>query len=481
MADINADWSANANDAITVSLVTPVDGTSKTIASFNPKFTYSIFGDDESIFGYQGLKIHLKYHACDMRPGIQITYNKKFKAVGDTEPTDVRAILEEYLPNTAFDKTSVFEASINVESYKEWKPPGELLRTIIDGGETFEIWKGSLADRAVQQLLKRMQILVPFFIEGGTLIELKDPEWSLQRWTVFLLYKRNNTLSSTGSPYVFVGYSTVYRYYLYKLPTPPSSPTSKTDAISSTKSDFSLPFPDASISTFPCRSRISQFIILPAFQGGGHGSRLYETIFKHYLEAPETTEITVEDPNEAFDDLRDLNDLSLLRGTPEFTSLRINTDTSLRPKGVVPTAQIVDQLAVESLRQKMKIAPRQFARLVEMQLLSLIPTWIRQSLLLEEKRGTSAELKLKEHEYHLWQLFVKQRLYRHNKQSLIQLDRSERIDKLDEALSSVEADYARLLRSLDPKTQGMETNGKRSAEDVEDAGEPSSKKARIDE
>lgn len=321
-----------------------------------------------------------------------------------------------------------------------------------------------------------MQILVPFFIEGGTLIDLKDPEWSLRRWSIFLLYKKSNTPTTT-SPYTFMGYSTVYRYYLYGLS---SSSTSKAATSSSNKLDFDLPFPDTSIADLPCRSRISQFIILPAFQGNGHGARLYQTIFKHYLDTSQTVEITVEDPNEAFDDLRDLNDLTLLRTIPDFTKLRINTDTKLSKKGVVPTNKIVDQAVLESLRQKTKIAPRQFARLVELQLLSLIPTSVRQSLLLERKIGDLTELKLKEHEYHLWKLFVKQRLYRHNKQTLIQLEGSERIDKLDETLSSVEADYARLLRALDSKQYSSKI-GKRSAEDTSDKEAPSTKRARVEE
>jgi len=72
----------------------------KTLSSFHPKFTYPIFGDEESIFGYQGLKIHLRYHSSDMRPVLQITYNKKFKPVGDIEPTDLKPILEEFLPKS---------------------------------------------------------------------------------------------------------------------------------------------------------------------------------------------------------------------------------------------------------------------------------------------------------------------------------------------------------------------------------------------
>jgi hypothetical protein len=35
-----------------------------------------------------------------MRPGLQITYNKKFKTIGETSPTDLKAVLEPYLPKS---------------------------------------------------------------------------------------------------------------------------------------------------------------------------------------------------------------------------------------------------------------------------------------------------------------------------------------------------------------------------------------------
>jgi len=38
-----------------------------------------------------------------------------------------------------------------------------------------------------------MQILVPLFIEGGTLIELDDPDWTIERWTVFFVYGKLRT------------------------------------------------------------------------------------------------------------------------------------------------------------------------------------------------------------------------------------------------------------------------------------------------
>lgn len=397
----------------------------------------------------------------------------------------------------AFDKSSIFDTSINDEIYKDWRPPGVLYKTLDAEDKTIEIWKGNLSDKAIQQLIKRIQILIPLFIEGGQAINLNDPDWSLRRWTVFVLYqKRSNVEDSSASPYIFMGYSTVYRYFHYPLPTPPSSPVSKKlpNSDPTNAQPFQFPIPEESSFELPCRSRISQFLILPPFQGSGNGSRFYEAIFNFYLNHPQTVEITVEDPNEAFDDLRDVNDLERLRKISEFTSLKIKTDVSVSKKGRVPTGKIVDLAAIEALRQKMKIAPRQFMRLVEMQLLTLIPTYIRKSLILEKKQGTAAEIKTREHEYHLWQLFVKQRLYRHNKDTLIQLDRAERIDKLEDAADNVEADYGRLLRMVEQR--GKRTvgpagsirkvrNGKRAVEtddhDDEIEGEPSIKKVRITE
>jgi histone acetyltransferase 1 len=400
--------------------------------------------------------------------------------------------------SAAFEKASVFDAAVKDASNPNWTPPGELWKTIQSGGNTYEVWKGSLADMAVQQMVKRIQILVPFFIEGGTLVELRDPEWSLERWTVFFLYQKKKVdVPPESSPYVFMGYSTVYRYFYFQpLQSSEPRPATKQRISHPANLNFKLPLPEvAKFSSLPCRSRISQFIILPPFQGGGNGSRFYNAIFDFYLKEPQTIEITVEDPNEAFDDLRDINDLARLRTLPEFTALKINNAVAPRSKGPVPR-DIIDLSALEKIRTKIKIAPRQFYRVVEMQLLSMIPLSVRQSLLVEQEMKKGPDSKAKEHEYHLWTLWVKKRLYKHNKDTLIQLDHSERIEKLEQALSGVEADYARLLRSfesrLNPKigdsaSTGMASsshgngngNGKRTSPDDEEQDEPVSKKVKF--
>lgn len=66
------------------------------------------------------------------------------------------------------------------------------------------------------------------------------------------------------------------------------------------------------------RLRLSQFVIVPPYQQEGHGSALYSAIYRYVLSSPDIAELTVEDPVEAFEDLRDRNDLKMLLGNADF-------------------------------------------------------------------------------------------------------------------------------------------------------------------
>ncbi|ROT38780.1 histone acetyltransferase type B catalytic subunit [Sodiomyces alkalinus F11] len=474
------EWLANANEAFTISLVKHAADGFKTVGTFNPRFTYPIFGDEEHIFGYKDLKINLRYNASDMRPHVQISSSKKSKAVGDIEPVDVKGILQEHLPPIAFSSGSDFKSSARKQP-PNWQPPGAPHDSFEAADGTYEIRKGSLADAAIRQLINRIEILVPLFIEGGSYIgreqhseePWKGPE-DAARWTVFLLYQKQPAVGATGSPsYTFVGYSTVYKFFPFQAPTPPASPAA----------DWELPKGEFDLDRLPCRSRLSQFIILPPFQGRGIGARLYNSIFEHYLRSPQTVELTVEDPNEAFDDMRDLADLTYLRTVPEFSQVHINTSVALPrdPTSIVPRA-IIDMTLLDKLRRETKIAPRQFARLIEMHTMSQLPESVQPRLGVEKAPSPT---KADKHQYHLWQLFVKKRIYRQNKDVLGQVEPPERLEKLSEALRSVELEYARLLAAHGrwqkhyASTADYSTSGKRKlAEETEQQGV--SKKARVD-
>lgn len=66
------------------------------------------------------------------------------------------------------------------------------------------------------------------------------------------------------------------------------------------------------------RPRVSQFLILPPFQRKGVGSKLLQTIYKHFQSQENVCDITVEDAGEDFQRLRNTIDSRLLKDLPTF-------------------------------------------------------------------------------------------------------------------------------------------------------------------
>jgi histone acetyltransferase 1 len=193
----------------------------------------------------------------------------------------------------------------------------------------------------------------------------------------------------TPHGYGFIGYSTVYCYFYFDI----------------NNSDLS-------------RVRLSQFIILPPYQRAGLGSRFYDEIFHVYLQSAEVREITVEDPSEEFSDLRDRCDMARLGLDKDFKAINIAIIMQ-KPRPML-----------NQLRERFKMPCRQFLRCVEMKLLRDIDT--------TDKKAHKA-----------YRLFVKSRIYKQHIDVLSQLDRLERIDKLDETFHHQEDDYKRLLTMME--------------------------------
>ena len=90
--------SSDANKAVHISLIQPGPETLKTVSSFHPRFTYPIFGGEERIFGYQGLRVNLRFAAHDVYPNVGVSYDSKFKTVGETKAINIEETLVEWLP-----------------------------------------------------------------------------------------------------------------------------------------------------------------------------------------------------------------------------------------------------------------------------------------------------------------------------------------------------------------------------------------------
>ncbi|MCJ1310595.1 histone acetyltransferase 1 [Agyrium rufum] len=466
MAEPN-EWICSANEAIIISLVTR--NPDQELISFSPKFTYSIFGDEERIFGYKDLQIEILFAVHHLHPHVDISWSEKFKTVGETEAVDVKAALQDFLPAEAFvgSREAYLARVSDVKDMPKFRPPGAVVKTYTRAGRRFEIWCAELSARAgpnnpsAIELIQNMQILVSLFIEAGTPIYLDDPIWTIARWRVFFVYEV--VASTSGSPYHFAGYSTSYRFLTYE-PSDKTFDTTSPKLIASGKHlSFGLPAQDPiSISSVPCRSRISQFLILPPHQKMSHGTHLYNAMVDTFLADPATIEITVEDPSEAFDDLRDYCDFARLRSTGALNRIKFNTvldpKTSSKRIGVrVPSSKLLDKPLLHSIRKQHKIAQRQFDRLVEIYLLSKISKSARTGGTMRlTQRGRASDPD--DRAYYYWRLLVKQRIYKKNKDILFQLDRLDRIDKLEETMAGQQDDYERLLEAMgsNPATEEAE-------------------------
>ncbi len=380
---------------------------------------------------------------------------------------------------------------------EEWKPPGELVKSYTRNGETYEIWAGSLLDYRIRSLLDNIQILVLFFIEGGQFINLDDVDWTLDRWRVYLVYKKlSSTPTPRTSPYCFLGYATTYRFYRFLA----------AQSKMTLSSDLFRPNDALKPRSLSSRLRISQFLILPNYQRGGHGSELYQAIYAEVLADPTVSELTVEDPSEEFDKLRDVNDFRLLRPDFEMAGIGISTEPLRNSERGrikrVPTPILLPIQALKEIRKTRKIAARQFARQVEMFLLANIAQKRRlsggQSLTQLKVQGARASDE-DQRRYYWWRILLKQRILRKNKDVLVQLPMEDRLSAIEDSARGQEDEYEGMLLlyalQLD-KEQRRDDNastssGERSAlssrhlkrkvvdDDDEDEEDVESKKARM--
>ncbi|KAK5726909.1 histone acetyltransferase 1 [Elasticomyces elasticus] len=458
------DWSSNTTQCTTISITT---ANTRPITSFQPAFTYPIFGEEESVFGYQDLNIELSFRAHDLRPRCAVSWARKWEGdgAGEVKATDIQEAIAEFLPESAFSD----DALASREDTASWTPPGEKIESYERDGENYEIWVSSLADERARTLVENMAILVPLFIEGGTILQLSQ-DWSTRRWKVFLLYHVNPEPAKRTSPYELVGFGTSYR--VFNLPNSRESQTEDETNMTlngGASLESLLPSPDgstpqassqASPLDLPSRERLSQFLILPPYQNAGHGQALYNAMYTHLTTPFNVRELTIEDPNEAFDDLRDLCDLLYLRShVPEFAALRINQDVPTSSLGLndkIPVDLIIDGTTRDRIRRETKIEARQFGRLVEMHTLSFIPSAKRsRSRITRKEKSSNAD----DRAYYFWRLYTKQRLFIHNRDQLIQLEREERGEKLEAALDSVQEGYSAMLEKVEARSQSMARTG----------------------
>ncbi|TPX33623.1 hypothetical protein SmJEL517_g03574 [Synchytrium microbalum] len=266
---------------------------------FHPEFTYTIFGDDQRIFGFKDLIIKLHFAAGSLYTYLDISFTKQIKT-SPTQPAyadDVIGTLRSHMPPGMTNNLDAFMKRVQ-EDEATFKPHGRKMHEYTpkkgDSDSVFEIYHATFADRGFKEYHERMRLFAIFYIEGA--VNLKEDE----KWECFVTYEKRN--DGSRDSYTLVGYSTCYPFYCY---------------------------PDG------VRMSISQFLILPPYQGHGHGGSLYDFLYQEFSSRNSpidfgsmtswsqmpVREISVEDPNESFQLMRDRRDVRLARKVNMFEGL----------------------------------------------------------------------------------------------------------------------------------------------------------------
>jgi len=269
-----AEYVCDGNDALEFKMVKTVEDFDDPEAGFLPEMCHQIYGDNENIFGYKGLKVKLYMSAGSLESFVTHEFDDKVdpaKTDGVTADDVISPLVKILAPGSFTDSKDQFLAYVNSEKETQFRPMGELVNTITNNSRQYEVYKCEESTPRFREYHERLQAWIMFYIDAASFIDIDDDSWRM-----FLMFEK------TGGPgserYSMVGYITVYQYYAY------GREDNKT------------------------RPRISQMLVLPPYQRKGLGSQLLETVYRNYLSDDKVIDITVEDPSDNFVRLRDFVD-----------------------------------------------------------------------------------------------------------------------------------------------------------------------------
>ncbi|KAK7092757.1 histone acetyltransferase type B catalytic subunit-like [Littorina saxatilis] len=264
------DFKCCANDAIHFKLVRQQADFEDEKTTFKPDMTHQLFGEQESIFGYKDLVVQVFFTAGKLVPYMSLSFSDMVTGQDGVYPDNVtEKLMKEMAPGVLTNRDDFLTA---VDKDVNFTPFGELMhsyKVVVDGEEReFQVYKTDIETPGFREYHQRLQTFILFYIDAASFLDDDDDKWRF--YLLFEKYKRDgNTMYAT------VGYMTAYNYYAY---------------------------PDK------VRPRLSQFLILPPFQRQGHGARLLQTFYNDVTPDPKVVDITVEDPSENFQRLRDFVD-----------------------------------------------------------------------------------------------------------------------------------------------------------------------------
>ncbi|XP_045483503.1 histone acetyltransferase type B catalytic subunit [Harmonia axyridis] len=279
-------YKSNALEAVSFTLVISereVDnpGVCEERCMFQPLLAHQVFGERELIFGYEDPHINLFYHHNSLKCLLDIKYKSK---ISGFEVDDIPKLMNEWLPRNYFTSKEEYKRMIKNDVkdqmfgtvIHQFKQSNEVF--FLDEGEvatcTYKITRVNTQDELFQEYHERFETFIIWFIDAANFINLKD-----DRWIIFYMYEEVELPGKNEKIISPIGFTAIYKFFSY---------------------------PDSN------RARISQFFILPTHQNKGLGTIFYQTVYSQIMKMPDVTDLTVEEPNELFQKMRDYCDAILI-------------------------------------------------------------------------------------------------------------------------------------------------------------------------
>eukprot|EP00096_Caligus_rogercresseyi_P006949 TRINITY_DN2404_c0_g1_i1.p1 TRINITY_DN2404_c0_g1~~TRINITY_DN2404_c0_g1_i1.p1 ORF type:complete len:414 (+),score=147.35 TRINITY_DN2404_c0_g1_i1:75-1316(+) len=311
------DFVSDGNEALHFKLVRQESDIRDEKTTFKPEMVHQVYGENENIFGYRGLKVDFWMTAGSLKVYLnqssEETINRK-RSEG-VEPDPVIPPLAKLLaPGQALGSLSDFLKALKKD--ETFIPPGKKLSSFtLDGSDkvvrNYEVYEADESVPGFRDYHAHLQPWIMFYIDAASYIDIDDDNWKF-----YLLFERTNV---NGSPrYYMAGYMTIYKYYAY---------------------------PDK------IRPRISQMLILPPFQKQGLGAKLLDIVSRTFWTDESVVDITVEDPSDDFIRLRDFVDVSNALSLDAFSTSNIK-------KGFSPEM-------IKESNEKHKLCKKQARRVYE--------------------------------------------------------------------------------------------------------------------
>ncbi|XP_068619673.1 histone acetyltransferase type B catalytic subunit [Battus philenor] len=281
----------DGNEVLELKLVRTVEDIGNDETSFGPEMCHQVFGENENIFGYSDLHIKLYYSAGSLQTYLGIQYTDKIEPskLGGMKADDVEGALRNVLAPGYVTNLDHFVNKL--EKDQHFKPHGQLLHTFTvtpdNGGETrtFQVYYCETSTSGFLSYHQRLQTFLLWYVDAASFIDVDDDQWTF--FTVFEKYQ-----SSDGDVrYATAAYATVYRYYAYPR---------------------------------HIRPRVSQVLTLPPYRKMGLCAQLLQTIYSHFIPQTEVVDITVEDPSQEFQRIRDYVDAKNCETLPAFHSAKLS-------------------------------------------------------------------------------------------------------------------------------------------------------------